>query len=135
MSDTTGDDTRPFLLLASAGVIVAVGVLSAVAMALDEEEAGNHVESTLEAATASIVTDLMAGRSKRSVLGDQEGLNKKRKFTCWDRDRAAGCIQQDNLGNHPSFGPDNFKRIFETPDPTMIGFIVVVIPSSWMALR
>jgi hypothetical protein len=27
------------------------------------------------------------------------------------------------------------NEFFETPDPTMIGFIVVVIPSSWMALR
>jgi hypothetical protein len=110
MSDTNGSDT-PFLLLASASAIAAVGVLSAVAVALDEEEGGNHVESTLEAATATIVTDLMARCSKRSAIGDQEVM-KKRKFTFWDRARAAGSIQQDYLGNHPSFGPDDFKRIF-----------------------
>ncbi len=45
MSDKTCNDT-PFLLLASAGAIVAVALLAAVAMALDEEEAGNHVDLT-----------------------------------------------------------------------------------------
>jgi hypothetical protein len=111
MSDKTGNDT-PFLLLASAGAIVAVALLAAVAMALDEEEAGNHVDLTWEAATATIVTDLMAGRSKRGIIADKEGLDKIRKFTYCYRDRAATCIQQDFLGSQPSFGPNDFKRIF-----------------------
>lgn len=85
MDDKTSDDTA-FYLLASVGAVVAVALLSTVAMALDKEEAGYHAKLALSASTATIVTELMAGHSKCGRIIDTNGLNNKRQYTYWDRD-------------------------------------------------
>jgi hypothetical protein len=63
---------------------------------------------------------LVEGRSKRQkiaeVTTDEADVVKRRFF--YDYERARACIQQDYLGEHPTFGPDDFKRMFRVSHAT-----------------
>jgi hypothetical protein len=94
-------------LLVAGATLAAVGLASAAAVILEEEE--NERASIMSEA---IKTDLMAlrkwqGSSRRHAL-----VPKKRRYILWDRSHARCSIMADYLGELPRFSPDDFKRIF-----------------------
>ncbi len=100
-----GDQSFPVVL--AAGALVFAGILSAAALAIDEDEYNRH--QNLEAAAEVITSTLVALRHKHPR---SEGEEHPTRSICWDRDRTKRCIEQDYLGALPSFGIDDFKRIF-----------------------
>jgi len=101
------DDDHVPLFLAFYSVLF-IGVLTAAALALEEEE----YYSSLEEVSALIAQCLLSGRRKRRSNRDEGGRVVRRRYVHWDRERAYRCILQDYLGPSPSFGVDDFKRIF-----------------------
>jgi hypothetical protein len=62
-----------------------------------------------------IADNLLKGHMKCEQIGEltlDEVVAVKRRFVYWDCERARECIAQDYLGVKPTFGPDDFKRIF-----------------------
>jgi hypothetical protein len=56
---------------------------------------------------------LVDGRTKRrkNREADEAGVGKRR-YIFYDYERARACIQQNYFGPDPSFGPDDFKKMF-----------------------
>jgi len=109
----TPDEALPFI--AVAGIALVAGVFSAAAAALDEDEAVTNADECISLAAEVIAANLLEGRKKRSKnaeLAVDEVAAVKRRFTFYDRERALQCIQQDYLGCQPTFGPDDFRRMF-----------------------
>jgi hypothetical protein len=99
-----------FPVIAAAGTALIASIFSAVAVALDEEDAEEASNGILGIAADVISSSIMDGRGKRS--GTNQNEHKRRRVICWDCQRAKFCIDQDYLGPQPSFGPDEFRRIF-----------------------
>ena len=96
-------------LLVAGTVSLFVFLLSAAFVAMEEEE---QTAITKEAALV-IGTSLVALRSrKRQSTSSDDGRITRRRVFMWDRQRAEQCIEQDYLGSSPTFGIDDFKRIF-----------------------
>jgi hypothetical protein len=117
MSANNNQDKTTFLPLvaAAAGTVLIAGVFSAAAVALDEEDRERTTSQNIGIATDVISSNLMDGHSKRhgsNCSGDQTE-NKTSRFICWDRQRAKLCVMKDYLGSQPTFGPEDFKRVFQ----------------------
>ena len=102
------DDTLP--LLVAAVVSLFVYVLAAASLALDEEECVSHIAEVAQGIGIAVVQNRWRKRHRR--VDDDVVRVTRRRFICWDRERANQCIQQDYLGANPIFGLDDFKRIF-----------------------
>ncbi len=120
MSDDAGEspaDNLPFI--AVAGVAVVTALFSAAAAALEEDEADNGSDKAIVAAAEVIGQALVDGRTKRRKKGEaDEAGNGKRRYIFYDYERARASIQQDFLGPDPTFGPDDFKRMFRVSRAT-----------------
>jgi len=114
----TSAEALPFI--AVAGVAVVTALFSAAAAALEEDEATSCTHRAIAVASDVIGRTLVEGRSKRQkiaeVTTDEADVVKRRFF--YDYERARACIQQDYLGEHPTFGPDDFKRMFRVSRAT-----------------
>jgi len=103
------DETFPLFV---AGVVsLFVYVISAASVALEEEECVAQISE----AAQIIGTVLVANRwrnKRQSDNNDEVVRVTRRRLIGWDRERAYKCILQDYLGVHPTFGLDDFKRIF-----------------------
>ncbi len=98
---------QSFPVVLAAGAVLIVGLLSAAALAIEEEE---YYSSIVHAeAAAQAILGALCKKHPRSEGGDHP---RTRRYICWDRKRAKRCIEQDYLGVKPSFGIDDFKRIF-----------------------
>jgi hypothetical protein len=101
------DDSFIPLLVAGAA-LAAVGLASAAAVILEEEERGRAV-----IVSEAIKTGVMALRKHQGSSHHRSLVpNQKRLYIHWDRSQARCCIMADYLGNLPRFSPDDFKRIF-----------------------
>jgi hypothetical protein len=91
----------------AAGAVLVVGILSAAALAIEEEE---YYSSILHAeAAAQAILGALHKKHPRLEGGDHP---RTRRYICWDRNRAKKCIEQDYLGVTPSFGtPTDAKRV------------------------
>lgn len=113
------DDAPSFIpVAAGAALTLVAGLFTAAALADEEADNENAVEAAIDEASSVIAACLYAGRSsKRSkVVGNlpegSEPDGRRKKYIRWDRNRATKCIIDDYLGAHPSFGPEDFKRMF-----------------------
>jgi hypothetical protein len=114
MSAEDNEMPADFLLAAAAAALV-TGILSTAAAVIDEEEVNGTRDEAIDIACHVIAGNLLQGRRKRkqnTELALDEAIAVKRKFVCFDRERARECISQDYIGLQPTFGPDDFKRIF-----------------------
>jgi hypothetical protein len=96
-------------------------LFSAAATALEEDEATSCTHRAIAVASDVIEGTLVEGRSKRPNTAEattDEADVVKRRFIFYDYERARACIQQDYLGEDPSFGPDDFKRMFRVSRAT-----------------
>jgi hypothetical protein len=107
-----GDDHGFANLAVLEGGLITVGLLSAVAVALDQSEESSMVAVEIELASRVIASTLVSGRSKRAGAGTAEGEPRKRRIIPWDRRRAVMCITEDYFDPQPKFGLDDFKRMF-----------------------
>lgn len=106
-------------VLLAAGAALVASIFSAAAIALDEDQAFKREEGAIFAAASVIACNLLDGRSTKKRVGDKsDDLQRPRKYVCWDRQRAKFCINMDYLGPHPTFGPDDFQRIFRVSRTT-----------------
>ena len=103
-------------LLVAAVALVFTGLFSAAALALEEEEDNSNTNGCIEAIAHCLVSSQSKRRGNRDLDGMQQPL--KRRYIFWDRQRARLCINNDYLGPQPSFGPDDFKRMFRVSRTT-----------------
>jgi hypothetical protein len=87
---------------------------------LADEEADNNdaADAAIERASSVIAACLYSGRSSKRGTVDVEAGIRRKKYIRWDRDRAKSSILDDYLGAHPSFGPEDFKRMFRVSRAT-----------------
>jgi hypothetical protein len=114
MSAEDNEMPAEFLLAAAATALV-TGILSTAAAVIDEEEVNGTRDEAIDVACHVIAGNLLQGCRKRqqnTELALDEAIAVKRKFVYFDRERARECISQDYIGLQPTFGPDDFKRIF-----------------------
>ncbi len=83
----SGDQSFPVVL--AAGALVFAGILSAAALAIDEEEYNSN--QNLEAAAEVITSTVVALRNKHP-RSEARGHPRSRRYICWDRDRAKRCL-------------------------------------------
>jgi hypothetical protein len=128
----SGDKVDILLLIAAAGAAVIAGLFSAAALALDEDEANSRSDQIVSVATQIVTSALIDGRSTHGVHlhGIPEQDQCPRSYICWDRNRAKFCITKDYLGPNPSFGPDEFKRIFSLSRQNYVNFITTYVMSN-----
>ncbi len=96
-------------LLVATAVSLFVLVLPVAAVAVEEEEQ----IAILSEAAAVIGSALVANRSRKQQSTCEGEPITRRRVICWDHQQAQQCIEQDYLGPTPSFGLDDFKRIFQ----------------------
>jgi len=109
----------PFIVVA--GVAVIMALFSATAAALEEDEATSCTHRAIAVASDVIGRTLVEGHSKRPNTAEattDEADVVKERFLFYDYERARACIQQDYLGEDPTFGPDDFKRMFRVSRAT-----------------
>ena len=111
------DLSSSFPLIIAGIASLLVYVVAAAAAVLEEEEYAAYVN----VAAQVIASSLVSFRSRKHGLdgNDDDNLRvSRRRLILWDRDRASRCIEQDYLGTAPSFGLDDFKRIFRVSRST-----------------
>jgi len=111
------DLSSSFPLIIAGIASLFVYVVAAAAAVLEEEEYAAYVN----VAAQVIASSLVSFRSRKHGLdgNDDDNLRvSRRRLILWDRDRASRCIEQDYLGTAPSFGLDDFKRIFRVSRST-----------------
>jgi len=108
------DDESGFIPIAiAASTTVIAGLWSAAALVVDEDAKRSEVSrNKTDQASEAIAACLYSGRNKKSSNTVFEDERVKKKFICWERNRAKSCILDDYLGANPSFGVEGFKRIF-----------------------
>jgi hypothetical protein len=109
------DLSTEFVIGAAAAARLVLGIFSAAAAFIDEDDANGMRDKETAVACEVIADNLLKGRAKREQIGEltlDEVVAVKRRFVYWDGKRARECIAQDYLGVQPTFGPDEFKRIF-----------------------
>jgi hypothetical protein len=107
------DDESGFISIAITAATTAIaGLLSAAALAVDEDSQRSEVSRKTDQASEVIAACLYSGHNKKRSNTVFEGEHVKKKFICWDHNRAKSCIRDDYLGANPSFGVEDFKRIF-----------------------
>jgi hypothetical protein len=94
------------LLVVSA--IFFAGLLSAITVVLEKEEYIANVQVVAEV----IASSLASFHHKRQSATDANGRIIQRRYILWDHERAQSCINQDYLGQIPSFSFDDFKSMF-----------------------
>jgi hypothetical protein len=82
------DDTLP--LLVTAAVSLFVYVLAAASLALDEEECVTHIAEVAQGYGIALVQNRW--RKRRRLVDDDVVRVTRRRFICWDRERANQCI-------------------------------------------
>jgi hypothetical protein len=103
------DETFP--LFVACVVSLFVYVISAASVALEEEECVAQISEAAQIIRRVLVANHW--RNKRQSDNNDEVVRVTRRCLIgWDRERAYKCILQDYLGVHPTFGLDDFKRIF-----------------------
>jgi len=115
MSANGNDLSTEFVIGAAAAASLVVGILSAAAAFIDEDDANGMRDKATAVACEVIADNLLKGRTKRERIGEltlDKVVAVKRRFVYWDCEWARECIAQDYLGVQPTFGPDDFKRIF-----------------------
>jgi hypothetical protein len=142
MSANGNDLSIEFVIGAAAAASLVVGILSAAAAFIDEDDANGMRDKATAVACEVIADNLLKDRTKREQIGEltlDKVVAVKRRFVYWDGKRARERIAQDYLGVQPTFGPDDFKRIFrEFLRPTMMRNIIICVvykPFSRMATR
>jgi len=86
--------------------------LSAAVLAVDDDAMRTEVSSKVDQACEVIAACLYSGRSHKHSNAVIEGEARRKKYILWDHNRAKNCILEDYLGGNPSFGLEDFKRIF-----------------------
>jgi len=98
---------------------------------LDEDHAFNREERAIFMAASAIASNLLDGRSTKKRGGDKSDIvQRPRKYIFWDRRRANFCINKDYLRPHPTFDPDDFKRIFQVFRTTYDRVITIYVRCS-----
>jgi hypothetical protein len=73
-------------VILAAGAALVGSILSAAAIALDEDQAFKQEEGAIFEAASAIAYILLDGRStKKRVGGKSDDLQRPRKYICWDR--------------------------------------------------
>ena len=97
------DDESGFIPIAiAASTTVISGLLSATALVVDEDAKRSEVSrNKTDQASEAIAACLYSGRNKKSSNTVFEDERVKKKFICWERNRAKSCIRDDYLGANP----------------------------------
>jgi hypothetical protein len=112
-SNTSQEDKSTFLpLVTAAGCAVVACAFSAAALAIDEEESNNWANNIISLTSEVVASSLIEGHKRTISNVERNEGHTRRRYVSWDRLRAKFCIMQDYLGAKPTFGPDDFRRIF-----------------------
>jgi hypothetical protein len=115
MSANGNDLSTEFVIGAAAAVSLVLGIFSAAAAFINEDDANGMRDKATAVACEVIADNLLKGRTKRERIVEltlDQVVAVKKRYVYWDRKRARECIAQDYLGVQPTFGPDDFKKIF-----------------------
>ena len=93
-------------------MIFITGCLSVVGLMLDKQDRIKRQYDVLAAVVEEVYGEFYDSQNKRKSSDEEININKKKRRTKHDHDRAWQCIQQDHLGPQPTFTDKQFEEVF-----------------------